>query len=87
MRCASMMGSAAAGKNPVLAANLAFKTSMTRKQALAVLNDTPAPAAAAPASRRNPSLGAGGERGASSAQAIASSWDTAMQKARPARQR
>ncbi|VVD28467.1 conserved protein of unknown function [Paraburkholderia dioscoreae] len=87
MRCAQIMGSPAAGRNPVLAANLAFNTSMTRKEALAVLTGTPAPAATAPVSRRNPSLGAGGERGVSSEQAIASSWDTAMQKARPARKR
>ncbi|MBW9102945.1 hypothetical protein [Paraburkholderia phenoliruptrix] len=83
MRCATIMGSAAAGKNPVLAANLAFNTSMTRKEALAVLGGTPAPAAAAPVARRNPQLGAGGERGISSEQAIASSWETAMQRARP----
>ncbi|CAG9256235.1 hypothetical protein [Paraburkholderia caribensis] len=87
MRCASIMGSQAAGKNPVLAANLAFTTSMTRKEALAVLKGTPAPAAAAPVSRRNPNLGAGGERGVSSEQAIAASWDVAMQKARPSRLR
>lgn len=83
MRCATIMGSAAAGKNPVLAANLAFNTSMTRKEALAVLESTPAPAAAAPVARRNPQLGAGGERGVSSERAVASSWETAMQKARP----
>jgi len=87
MRCARIMGSAAAGKNPVLAANLAFNTSMTRKEALAVLEGTPAPAAAAPVSRRNPQLGAGGERGVSSHQAIEASWDVAMEKARPSRQR
>ncbi|MBR8054151.1 hypothetical protein [Burkholderia vietnamiensis] len=87
MRCATIMGSAAAGKNPVLAANLAFNTSMTRKEALAVLEGTPAPAAAAPAVRRNPQLGAGGERGVSSHQAIETSWEVAMEKARPSRQR
>ncbi|TAM50222.1 MAG: hypothetical protein EPN57_20595 [Paraburkholderia sp.] len=87
MRCATIMGSAAAGKNPVLAANLAFNTAMTRKEALAVLEGTPAPAAAAPAARRNPQLGAGGERGVSSEQAIQASWDTAMEKARPNRRR
>jgi len=87
MRCATIMGSAAAGKNPVLAANLAFNTSMTRKEALAVLEGTPAPAAAAPVARRNPQLGAGGERGVSSHQAIEASWDVAMEKARPSRQR
>lgn len=87
MRCAKIMGSAAAGKNPVLAANLAFNTSMTRKEALAVLEGTPAPAAAAPVARRNPQLGAGGERGVGSHQAIEASWDVAMEKARPSRQR
>ncbi|MBR8234609.1 hypothetical protein K6W26_23115 [Burkholderia sp. AU42008] len=87
MRCATIMGSAAAGKNPVLAANLAFNTSMTRKEALAVLQGTPAPAAAAPTARRNPQLGAGGERGVSSHQAIEASWEVAMEKARPSRQR
>src|SRR5690242_20243760 len=87
MRCATIMGSAAAGKNPVLAANLAFNTSMTRKEALTVLEGTPAPAAAAPVARRNPQLGAGGERGASSEEAIAASWDVAMEKARPSRKR
>lgn len=87
MRCATIMGSAAAGKNPVLAANLAFNTSMTRKEALAVLEGTPAPAAAAPVARRNPQLGAGGERGVSSEQAIQASWDVAMEKGRPSRRR
>jgi len=87
MRCATIMGSAAAGKNPVLAANLAFNTSMTRKEALAVLEGTPAPAAAAPVARRNPQLGAGGERGVSSHQAIEASWDVAMERARPTRHR
>lgn len=46
-RCAAIFGSRAAGRNPVLAANLAFNTSMPRKEALAVLEGTPAPQAAA----------------------------------------
>jgi len=87
MRCGAIMGSAAAGKNPVLAANLAFNTSMTRKEALAVLEGAPAPAAVAPVARRNPQLGAGGDRGIDSQQAIAASWDVAMEKARPSRRR
>ncbi|WP_227105157.1 hypothetical protein [Chromobacterium rhizoryzae] len=83
-RCAAIMGSKYAAGNPVLAANLAFNTSMTRKQAVAVLRDTPA--ASSPGqgrSARNPALGAGGERSGNSRAAAASSWDTSMQRARP----
>jgi len=82
-RCAHIMGSKAAGKNPVLAANLAFKTTMTRKEAEQVLADTPAPAAAAPTERRNPQLGGGGERTVNSQQAVADSWAHVMEKVRP----
>lgn len=85
-RCAAIMGSKLAARNVVLAANLAFNTTMTRKQALAVLQDTPA--ASSPnqgRSARNPSLGAGGDQGPNSKAAITSSWDIAMQKARPSR--
>ena len=80
-RCAAIFGCKAAAKNPVLAANLAFNTSMTRKQAIGVLNDTPAPQAAY-GSRRNPNLGAGGEQSQSREHAAASSWDRAFAKAR-----
>ncbi|PXW23402.1 hypothetical protein [Paraburkholderia caballeronis] len=80
-RCAAIFGSKAAARNPVLAANLAFKTTMTRKQALAVLNETPAPQATY-GQRRNPSLGAGGEQGRSHQQEVAASWDRAFAKAR-----
>ncbi|HGO6081305.1 TPA: hypothetical protein ACK3PA_005769 [Burkholderia cenocepacia] len=80
-RCAAIFGCKAAAKNPVLAANLAFNTSMTRKQAIRVLNDTPAPQATY-GSRRNPNLGAGGEQSQSREQAAASSWDRAFAKAR-----
>jgi hypothetical protein len=82
-RCATIMGSKVSARNPVLAANLAFNSSMTRQQALATLRDTPAPTSAAPAVRRNPSLGAGGEGSGSSQNAVAASWDHAMKKARP----
>lgn len=75
-RCATIFGSRAAGKNPVLAANLAFNTAMTRKEALAVLEGTPAPAASV--TRRNPSLDASGGTGQTRAQAMAASWDTAL---------
>ncbi|HDR9026947.1 hypothetical protein [Burkholderia vietnamiensis] len=80
-RCAAIFGCKAAAKNPVLAANLAFNTSMTRKQAIRVLNDTPAPQATY-SSRRNPNLGSGGEQSQSREQAAASSWDRAFAKAR-----
>lgn len=85
-RCAAIMGSKMAARNVVLAANLAFNTTMTRQQAIAVLRDTPA--ASVPdngRSARNPSLGAGGESGMNSRAAVASSWDIAMQRARPSR--
>ncbi|MDP1069401.1 hypothetical protein Q6326_31115, partial [Klebsiella pneumoniae] len=59
-RCAAIFGSRYAARNPVLAASLAFNTSMTRDQALTVLRDTPAGASAASGrSDRNPRLGAG----------------------------
>lgn len=82
-RCASIMGSQHAGRNPVLAANLAFTSTMSRKEAIAILKDTPTSASAAPPQRRNPALGTGGDAVVTSGQAIASSWDHAMQKARP----
>ncbi|HXA48341.1 MAG TPA: hypothetical protein VNW52_11975 [Burkholderiaceae bacterium] len=85
-RCATIMGSKFAARNLVLAANLAFNTTMTRSQALAVLKDTPA--ATAPHQGRsagNPSLGAGGGELANSKAAIDSSWDRAMKKVTPSR--
>jgi hypothetical protein len=61
-RCAAIFGCAAAGKNPVLAANLAFNTSMSRKEALAVLESTPAAVLAGQGrGARNPDLGNGGQ--------------------------
>ncbi|MDB5822179.1 MAG: hypothetical protein JWR21_883 [Herminiimonas sp.] len=84
-RCAAIFGSKAAGRNPVLAANLAFKTSMTRKQALAVLEGTPAAATGGDRASRNPGLGAGGSSQPSSRQAAVSSWDAAFAKVNPRR--
>jgi hypothetical protein len=82
-RCAAIFGSRYAARNPVLAASLAFNTSMTRDQALTVLRDTPAGASAAIGrSDRNPRLGAGGEDAPSRQVAIASRWDRAMSKVR-----
>lgn len=81
-RCAAIFASAAAGRNPVLAAKLAFNTAMPRDEALAVLEGTPAPAAAANAARaaRNPQLGVGGERQTDSRAAAAAGWDKAFAK-------
>ncbi|WP_143325536.1 hypothetical protein [Caballeronia sordidicola] len=85
-RCACILGSKAAAYNVVLAANLAFKTTMTRQEALAVLEETPAAAAAPLASQRqNPNLGNGGDRNPNSKQAIASGWEVAMKKAQAKR--
>lgn len=82
-RCAAIFGSRYAARNPVLAASLAFNTSMTRDQALTVLRDTPAGASAASGrSDRNPRLGAGGDDSPSRQVAIASRWDRAMSKVR-----
>ncbi|ALS63651.1 hypothetical protein [Pandoraea apista] len=80
-RCAAIMGSKAAGRNVELAANLAFKTRMTRQEALAVLRSSPA-ASTANHSRaaRNPNLGAGGEMQRSSAHATSSGWERAFSK-------
>lgn len=83
-RCAAIFGSKAAGRNPVLAANLAFNTSMTRKEAIAVLEGSPAAAASAYGSRsaRNPVLGGGGDAQLSSKQAAVSRMDAAMKRVR-----
>jgi hypothetical protein len=82
-RCAAIFGSRHAAHNPVLAANLAFNTSMTRQQAMDVLRDTPAGGNAnAGRSANNPRLGAGGDEAPSRDVAIAGRWDRAMSKAR-----
>ena len=77
-RCAAIFRSKMAGKNPVLAANLAFNTSMTRKEALAVLENTPAAQSfGGDRSARNPSLGSDATR----SQNPSSRWDAAFKKA------
>ncbi|QNK65755.1 hypothetical protein [Variovorax sp. PAMC26660] len=82
-RCAAIFGSSAAGRNPVLAANLAFNTSMTRREAVTMLESTPAPAAASHVSRsaRNPQVGAGGDIKTTPQQAAAARWDQNLQAA------
>lgn len=86
-RCAAIMGSKAAARNPVLAANLAFKTRMTRAEAIETLEGTPAPASAVHSNRaaRNPSLGGDGGAKPSRQQALAARWDANLQAANPTR--
>jgi broad specificity phosphatase PhoE len=83
-RCAAIFGSKAAGRNPVLAANLAFNTSMTRKEALAVLESTPASIGTAEfaggRAARNPAIGSGAPS-TNRTQQTASRWDAAFKKA------
>ncbi|WP_087688048.1 hypothetical protein [Pandoraea sp. PE-S2R-1] len=86
-RCAAIMGSKAAARNPVLAANLAFKTRMTRAEAIDTLEATPASASAAHSTRaaRNPSLGGDGGAKPSRQQALAARWDANLKAANPGR--
>ncbi|KWK75781.1 hypothetical protein [Burkholderia ubonensis] len=88
-RCAAIFASPAAARNPVLAANLAFKTRMKRSEAIATLEATPAPASAAHVNRaaRNPNLGADGGPKPSQQQALAARWDKNLQAANPGRRR
>lgn len=82
-RCAEIFGSRYASRNPVLAANLAFNTTMTRTQAINVLRDTPAGGNANvnnSRSEKNPELGSGGGEAPGRAATIASRWDRAMSK-------
>lgn len=77
-RCAAIFASPAAANNPVLAANLAFQTSMSRKEALAVLESTPGARGTNPTrSAGNPNIG-GQAPAPSKQQAIASRWDDAF---------
>lgn len=81
-RCAAIFASKAAAGNPALAANLAFKTRMSRKEALAVLESTPAASApGAGRASRNPNVGTGASGSPTSQQAISANWDNAFKKA------
>lgn len=85
-RCASIFASKFAAKNPALAANLAFNTSMTRKEALVVLENTPSASSGYPDRQaRNPNLGGGSASQPSSKQAVTSGWDRAFAQANPRR--
>jgi len=81
-RCAAIMGSKAAGRNVELAANLAFKTRMTRPEALAILRTSPAGASSQSQARaaRNPRLGAGGSVQRNSSQEASAGWERAFSK-------
>lgn len=81
-RCAAIFASPAAARNPVLAANLAFKGRMPRREAIALLEGTPAPAAASHQSRaaRNPQVGADGAKPSPQA-AMAARWDANLKAA------
>lgn len=86
-RCASIFASQAAARNPVLAANLAFKTRMSRAEALSLLEATPGAAALGNAARsaRNPNVSTGGSAQPTSAQASATAWDRAFKAVAPRR--
>lgn len=86
-RCAAIFASASAARNPVLAANLAFKTRMSRAESLALLEATPGAAAQSNTVRsaRNPNVSTGGSAQPTTAQASASSWDRAFKAVAPRR--
>jgi len=80
-RCAAIMGHKAAGRNVVLAANLAFNSRMSRKEAIAILQSTPAASAPGQGRQaRNPNLGAGGEMHRNPAAAAEAGWGRAFAK-------
>ncbi|RKE35288.1 hypothetical protein B0G76_1349 [Paraburkholderia sp. BL23I1N1] len=85
-RCAAIFAAKGAGRNPVLACKLAFTTSMTRNEAIEVLNGSPAPEGSR-GRRENPNLGIDSDRSVSSEQSIQSSWDRAFEKAGAKRRR
>lgn len=81
-RCAAIFACTHAAGNVALAANLAFKTTLTRKEAIAVLRDTPASASASSGrSDRNPRIGPAGHGQGGGQQDITASWDAAARKA------
>lgn len=81
-RCAAIFESAGAARNPVLAASLAFGTSMTRREAIRTLDAMPEPATSAPTSRtsRNPNLKTGSYSHVPTSQAQAG-WAHALRQA------
>jgi hypothetical protein len=83
-RCAAIFASKAAARNPVLAANLAFTTRMSRQEALSVLEGTPASAGNSERAARNPSIGTSAAK-QSPQQALAARWDQNLKAANPSR--
>lgn len=88
-RCAAIFAHKSAAANYPLAASLAFETTMTRSEAIAVLSKAPAARNGASEARsaRNPSLGPGSNPELNTAQAISNRWDRAFGKASPTRGR
>jgi hypothetical protein len=83
-RCAAILGSPEGQCNPVLAANLAFKTRATRTDAIAVLAAVPAAAAIslhADRASRNPKVGIDAGPVPSRRAATAAGWDRAFAQA------
>lgn len=78
-RCAAIFMSRHAAGNPAMAAELAFNTTLSRKEAISVLAAAPVGARNQRADR-NPRLGPGGEPSPSSSQAVSASWDRAFGK-------
>jgi hypothetical protein len=80
-RCAAIFAHPAAARNPALAADLAFETTMTRQEAIAVLRgQTRRSAATESRADRNPRVGPGG-RADNAAGSIKASWLGAFHKA------
>jgi hypothetical protein len=81
-RCAAIFASPAAARNVQLAAELAFNTDLSSKQAVAVLEKSPAARPAHPdRAARNPRVGSGAGAAPDEKQAVASRWDKHLQEA------
>jgi hypothetical protein len=77
-RCAAIFASPQAAGNAALACSLAFETTMTRQEALAVLASQPRRAPAADRSSGNPSIGPGGKQSTGAA-ATQDAWGKAFE--------
>jgi hypothetical protein len=83
-RCAAIFAAPAAARNVAMAAELAFGTDLSAERAIALLDKTPAPAAAAGRAARNPNVGASAPA-VNPQQATAARWDAHLQQANPNR--
>ena len=82
-RCASIFASEHAAANVEMAAHLAFQTSLTRSQAIALLAKAPPGSGGLAAAMQripNPRVGPGANAEAPTDQAIATGWDKAFGK-------